>query len=94
MVADGESLQLTRVFSVCLEVPACGAGAVVTLTDVYLGPRLASDMVSYGSLENRDFSSSTTATSARSEQRWCGQVRCRDRQQRAVFRDDDHARQG
>uniref|UniRef100_A0AAV1UBX1 CCHC-type domain-containing protein n=1 Tax=Peronospora matthiolae TaxID=2874970 RepID=A0AAV1UBX1_9STRA len=54
-MADGESLHLTRVGSVRLEVLARGAGAVVTLTDVYLAPRLAKTIVSYGKLANKGF---------------------------------------
>uniref|UniRef100_A0AAV1TQK7 Retrovirus-related Pol polyprotein from transposon TNT 1-94-like beta-barrel domain-containing protein n=1 Tax=Peronospora matthiolae TaxID=2874970 RepID=A0AAV1TQK7_9STRA len=53
--ADSESLQLTRVGSVRLEVLARGAEAVVTLTDVYLAPRLAKNIVSYGKLANNGF---------------------------------------
>uniref|UniRef100_A0AAV1VI13 Integrase catalytic domain-containing protein n=1 Tax=Peronospora matthiolae TaxID=2874970 RepID=A0AAV1VI13_9STRA len=54
-MADGESLHLTRVGSVRLEVLARGAEAVVTLTDVYLAPRLAKNIVSYGKLANKGF---------------------------------------
>uniref|UniRef100_A0AAV1TAZ2 GAG-pre-integrase domain-containing protein n=1 Tax=Peronospora matthiolae TaxID=2874970 RepID=A0AAV1TAZ2_9STRA len=54
-MADGESLHLTRVGSVRLEVIARGAKAVVTLTDVYLVPRLAKNIVSYGKLANKGF---------------------------------------
>uniref|UniRef100_A0AAV1SZX3 Retrovirus-related Pol polyprotein from transposon TNT 1-94-like beta-barrel domain-containing protein n=1 Tax=Peronospora matthiolae TaxID=2874970 RepID=A0AAV1SZX3_9STRA len=52
-MADGESLHLTRVDSVRLEVLARGAEAVGTLTDVYLVPRLAKNIVSYGKLANK-----------------------------------------
>ena len=54
-MADGESLHLMRVGSVRLEVLARGAEAVVTLTDVYLAPRLAKNIVSYGKLANKGF---------------------------------------
>ena len=54
-MADGESLHLTRVGSVRLDVLARGAEAVVTLTDVYLAPRLAKNIVSYGKLANKGF---------------------------------------
>uniref|UniRef100_A0AAV1T9S2 Uncharacterized protein n=1 Tax=Peronospora matthiolae TaxID=2874970 RepID=A0AAV1T9S2_9STRA len=54
-MADGESLHLTRVCSVRLEVLARGAEAVVTLTGEYLAPRLAKNIVSYGKLANKGF---------------------------------------
>ena len=41
VMADGESLRLTRVGSVRLEVLARGAKTSMTLTDAYLAPRLA-----------------------------------------------------
>uniref|UniRef100_A0AAV1TKU7 CCHC-type domain-containing protein n=1 Tax=Peronospora matthiolae TaxID=2874970 RepID=A0AAV1TKU7_9STRA len=53
--ADGESLYPTRVGSVHIEFLARGAEAVVTLTDVYLAPRLAKNIVSYGKLANKRF---------------------------------------
>uniref|UniRef100_A0AAV1UJY9 GAG-pre-integrase domain-containing protein n=1 Tax=Peronospora matthiolae TaxID=2874970 RepID=A0AAV1UJY9_9STRA len=54
-MADGESLHLTRVGSVRLDVLAHGAEEVVKLTDVYLAPRLAKNTVSYGKLVNKGF---------------------------------------
>ena len=54
-MADGESLRLTRVGSVRLEVLARGAKTSVTLTEVYLAPRLAKNIVSYGRLERKGF---------------------------------------
>uniref|UniRef100_A0AAV1TI68 Uncharacterized protein n=1 Tax=Peronospora matthiolae TaxID=2874970 RepID=A0AAV1TI68_9STRA len=54
-MADGESLHLTRVGSVRLEVLARGAEAVVTLTGVCLALRLAKNIVSYGKLANKGF---------------------------------------
>uniref|UniRef100_A0AAV1VLQ1 Uncharacterized protein n=1 Tax=Peronospora matthiolae TaxID=2874970 RepID=A0AAV1VLQ1_9STRA len=55
MMVDGESLHLTRVGIVRLEVLARGADAVVTLTDVYMEPRLEKNIVQYGKLENKIF---------------------------------------
>uniref|UniRef100_A0AAV1UMW7 Uncharacterized protein n=1 Tax=Peronospora matthiolae TaxID=2874970 RepID=A0AAV1UMW7_9STRA len=54
-MADGESLRLTRVGSVRLEVLARGLKVTVTLTKVYLAPRLAKNIVSYGKLERKGF---------------------------------------
>uniref|UniRef100_A0AAV1UWD4 Retrovirus-related Pol polyprotein from transposon TNT 1-94-like beta-barrel domain-containing protein n=1 Tax=Peronospora matthiolae TaxID=2874970 RepID=A0AAV1UWD4_9STRA len=54
-MADGESLHLTRAGSVRLEVFARGAEVLETLTDVYLAPRLAKNIVSYGKLANKGF---------------------------------------
>ena len=54
-MADGESLRLTRVGSVRLEVLARGVATIVTLTDVYLAPRLAKNIVSYGKLESKGY---------------------------------------
>lgn len=52
---DGESLRLTRVGSVRLEVLARGVKVTVTLTEVYIAPRLAKNIVSYGKLESKGF---------------------------------------
>ena len=50
-MADGVSLQLSRCGSVRLNVTANGEEATVTHTDIYLAPRLAKNIVSYGKLE-------------------------------------------
>ena len=65
-MADGESLHLMRVGSVRLEVLARGAEAFVTLTDVYLAPRLAKNIESYGKLEGKGFALVHDGESARS----------------------------
>uniref|UniRef100_A0AAV1U2V5 Retrovirus-related Pol polyprotein from transposon TNT 1-94-like beta-barrel domain-containing protein n=1 Tax=Peronospora matthiolae TaxID=2874970 RepID=A0AAV1U2V5_9STRA len=49
-MADGVPLQLTRCSSVRLNVIENGAAATVTHTNVYLAPRLAKNIVSYGKL--------------------------------------------
>uniref|UniRef100_A0AAV1TRZ9 Retrovirus-related Pol polyprotein from transposon TNT 1-94-like beta-barrel domain-containing protein n=1 Tax=Peronospora matthiolae TaxID=2874970 RepID=A0AAV1TRZ9_9STRA len=54
-MADGEVLRLTRAGSVRLEVLARGVKTIVTLTDVYLAPRLAKNIVSYGKLESKGY---------------------------------------
>ena len=54
-MADGESLRLTRVGSVRLEVLARGVKMTVTLTEVYLAPRLEKNIISYGKLESKGF---------------------------------------
>ena len=54
-MADGESLLLTQVGSVRLKVIARGVESTVMLTDVYLAPRLAKIIISYGTLERRGF---------------------------------------
>ena len=46
---------MTRVGSVRLKVFARGAETTVTLTEVYLAPRLSKDIVSYGKLQSRGF---------------------------------------
>ena len=53
--ADGESLRLTRVGNVRLEVLARGNKMDVTLTEVYLAPLLAKNIVSYGKLVRKGF---------------------------------------
>uniref|UniRef100_A0AAV1T508 Uncharacterized protein n=1 Tax=Peronospora matthiolae TaxID=2874970 RepID=A0AAV1T508_9STRA len=54
-MADGESLRLTRAGSVRLEVLVRGVKTIVTLTDVYLAPLLAKNIVSYGKLESKGY---------------------------------------
>uniref|UniRef100_A0AAV1V1J0 CCHC-type domain-containing protein n=1 Tax=Peronospora matthiolae TaxID=2874970 RepID=A0AAV1V1J0_9STRA len=54
-MADGESLRLTRTGSVRLKVLARGVKTIVTLTDVYLAPRLAKNIVSYGKLKSKGY---------------------------------------
>ena len=63
-MADGESLRLTRVGNVSLEVLARGIKMNVTLTEVYLTPRLSKNIVSYGKLASKGLASYTTSTSA------------------------------
>ena len=63
-MADGESLRLTRVGSVCLEVLARGTKMTVMLTKVYLAPRLAENIVSYGNLESKGFALVCEGTNA------------------------------
>ena len=54
-MADGELLRLTRVGSVRLKVLARGMKMTATLTEVYLVPRLAKKIISYGKLESKGF---------------------------------------
>ena len=54
-MADGELLRLTRVGSVRLKVLARGMKMTATLTEVYLVPRLAKKIISYGKLERKGF---------------------------------------
>ena len=54
-MADGKTLHLTRVGSVRLEVIARGVESIVTLTDMYMAPRLEKNIVSYGKLESKGF---------------------------------------
>ena len=54
-MADGESLRLTRVENVCLEVLARGRKKNVTLNEAYLALRLAKKIVSYGKLKSKGF---------------------------------------
>ena len=52
-MTDGESLRLTRVENVCLEVLARGMKMVATLTEIYLAPCLAKNIASYKNLESK-----------------------------------------
>ena len=54
-MADGESLRLTRAGNVRLEVLARGIKMNVTLTEVYLAPHLAKNIVLYMKLESKGF---------------------------------------
>ena len=54
-MADGKALELTQVGSVQLQVVAGGKDRTVTLTDVYLAPQLARNIISYGQLILKGF---------------------------------------
>uniref|UniRef100_A0AAV1VAX2 Retrovirus-related Pol polyprotein from transposon TNT 1-94-like beta-barrel domain-containing protein n=1 Tax=Peronospora matthiolae TaxID=2874970 RepID=A0AAV1VAX2_9STRA len=54
-MADGDSLKITIVGSVLLRVIANGKDRMITLTDIYLAPQLARNIVSYGKLEHIGF---------------------------------------
>ena len=62
-MADGESLHLMRVSSVRLKIIARGVESIVTLTDVYLAPRLDKNIILYGKLERDGFLLFMTARS-------------------------------
>ena len=52
-MADGESLRLTRVGNVRLEVLARDIKMNVTLTEVYLATRLEKNIVTYENLDSK-----------------------------------------
>uniref|UniRef100_A0AAV1UIM3 Uncharacterized protein n=1 Tax=Peronospora matthiolae TaxID=2874970 RepID=A0AAV1UIM3_9STRA len=54
-MANGVSLQLTRCGSLRLNIIATGAAVTVTLTDVYLAPILAKNIISYENIERKGF---------------------------------------
>ena len=62
-MADGEFLHLTQVSCVQLKVIARGVDSIVTLTDVYLAPRLDKNIILYGKLERDGFLLFMTARS-------------------------------
>uniref|UniRef100_M4B7D8 RxLR effector candidate protein n=1 Tax=Hyaloperonospora arabidopsidis (strain Emoy2) TaxID=559515 RepID=M4B7D8_HYAAE len=55
-ISDGYSLHLTRVGSVRLKLISRCLENIVTLTNVYLAPRLATRIISYGSIKRMSFS--------------------------------------
>lgn len=54
-MADRKTVHLTQVGSVWLKVMASGVESTVMLTEVYLAPGLAKNIVSYGKLERKGF---------------------------------------
>lgn len=54
-LADGETIRLSRVGNVVLRVLAKGKQQTVTLTEVFLAPELARNIMSYGKLERKGF---------------------------------------
>lgn len=55
MLPDGQSLRVTKVEYVLLQVTVAGTACIVYLTDVHLALSVMRNIISYGKLENKGF---------------------------------------
>lgn len=55
MLPDGQSLRVTKVEYVLLQITVAGTACIVYLTDVHLAPSVMRNIISYGKLENKGF---------------------------------------